>query len=341
MTVLIPAFEPDTHLIELLRTLKGVRTVVVDDGSGKRYGPIFARARACGSIVLSHAVNRGKGCALKTGFAYILQNLNEREGVVTADADGQHRAADIFRVAEKMRQTRRGIVLGVRSPRGHVPLRSSFGNLVMRGIFLLASGRRVRDTQTGLRGIPAGLLPLMLRVRGSRFEYEINMLLDLANAGYSFSQVPIETVYTKRNASSHFRPLADSVRVLLPTMRFCIGSVSAAAADYLLLFVFQGLLHSLFLAVFAARAASSAIQYGMNRSLVFHSRLTARKPPHRAAQYYTLVLALLLINYLMLKFFSEVLGIWLPWAKLLTEFILFFVSYAAQRLFVFKHPALG
>ncbi|MFT8887792.1 MAG: GtrA family protein [Ethanoligenens sp.] len=343
MTVLIPAFEPDMRLIALLHTLaqQDLRIVVVDDGSGQGYTSVFEQARTIGCTILTHPTNLGKGCALKTGFSYILENMHETEGVITADADGQHLPIDILHVAEELRQTHTAIVLGARRFTGHVPARSVFGNLVMRAVFAFASGRNVWDTQTGLRGIPAELLPLLLRVRGARFEYEINMLLDLANAGYKFQQIFIDTVYTSGNATSHFRPLVDSVRVLLPTLRFCVSSIAAAVTDYILLFVFQWLTHSLLLGVVLARASSSGVQYVLNRSLVFHSRLTNKKQPHRAAQYYLLVLGLLGLNYLILKVLTGPMHIWLVWAKLVTEMILFFVSYLAQRLLVFKHPVIN
>lgn len=343
MTVLIPAFEPDMRLITLLHALaqQNLRLVIVDDGSGQGYTSVFEQARSIGCTVIQHPVNLGKGCALKTGFSYILENMQETEGVITADADGQHRPADILRVAEELRKTHISVVLGARRFTGHIPARSMFGNLVMRAVFAFASGRSVWDTQTGLRGIPAKLLPLMLQVRGARFEYEIHMLLDLANAGYRFDQIFIDTVYTPGNTSSHFRPLIDSVRVLLPTLRFCVSSIAAAVTDYVLLFVFQWLTHSLFLGVVLARASSSGVQYALNRMLVFHSRLTTQKQPHRAVQYYLLVLGLLGLNYLLLKILTGPMHIWLVWAKIVTELVLFFVSYLAQRLLVFKHPVVS
>ncbi|MED4957638.1 glycosyltransferase, partial [Paenibacillus macerans] len=74
-TILIPAFEPDERLLNLIGQLKKMpetRIVIVDDGSGEAYRPIFDSARAAGCIVLRHEVNRGKGRALKTGFRYLL-----------------------------------------------------------------------------------------------------------------------------------------------------------------------------------------------------------------------------------------------------------------------------
>ena len=94
--VLIPAYEPGEALPALTRTLmdKGVPVVVVNDGSatGLEY---FERIRAQGAVVLEHGENLGKGRALKTGLAWMAEQ--GYEGVVTADADGQHSLEDILR----------------------------------------------------------------------------------------------------------------------------------------------------------------------------------------------------------------------------------------------------
>ncbi|HCC00409.1 MAG TPA: glycosyl transferase family 2 [Ruminococcaceae bacterium] len=343
MTILIPAYEPNNCLIRLVHELKeqGVDIVVVNDGSGPAYDPIFQEVKTCGCTVISHAKNEGKGCALKSGFSYILEQMQENDGVVTADADGQHTLRDILRVAYELKLAHHAIILGARRFSGHVPMRSIVGNVAMHGIFTMASGISIADTQTGLRGIPATLLPLMLRIKGTRFEYEINMLLDLANAGYSLKEIYIDTIYTPRNESSHFRPLIDSLRVLFPTLRFCTASLAAAVADYFLLFIFQWCFHSLLIGVILARTASSSVQYSLNRYFCFHSNLMCKKQPHRAIQYYLLVVGLLIFNYLLLKFFVDILQLWLPWAKVITECLLFFISYTAQRFVVFKRPIIN
>jgi glycosyltransferase involved in cell wall biosynthesis len=74
MTVLIPAYEPDQRLLELIMGIRvkcDFNIVIVDDGSGNAYTDIFSSARKLGCTVLTHAVNQGKGNALKTGFNYI------------------------------------------------------------------------------------------------------------------------------------------------------------------------------------------------------------------------------------------------------------------------------
>ncbi|HEX8628781.1 MAG TPA: glycosyltransferase family 2 protein [Catenuloplanes sp.] len=222
MIVLAPAYQPGDHLLTLITDLRAadpdVRVVVVDDGSGPACAPVLAAARDLGCTVLRHGVNRGKGAALKTGFGHIAQ-AHPGGHVVCADADGQHSVADIMRVADHVRRTGR-MVLGVRRFDGAVPLRSRVGNTVTRLLFHAATGRPVRDTQTGLRGYPATMLDWLPSVPGERFEYEMNLLLHAARDGHPIDEITIATTYLDDNASSHFGALADSVRIYRPLLRF-------------------------------------------------------------------------------------------------------------------------
>ena len=103
--VIIPAYEPDEKMIRLLQTLQesGIeRIVVVDDGSGNEYRNLFEQAKQLGAIVLTHAVNLGKGRALKTAFNEVLNRYPEAIGAITADSDGQHTPACIQKCMEAM-----------------------------------------------------------------------------------------------------------------------------------------------------------------------------------------------------------------------------------------------
>ena len=99
--VLIPAYQPDQKLLELLTELSEYVSdiVIVDDGSGTGYGDIFGAAREKAKVI-SYEVNRGKGGALKEGLTFIRDNISAPYAVVTADADGQHTVRDILRLFE-------------------------------------------------------------------------------------------------------------------------------------------------------------------------------------------------------------------------------------------------
>lgn len=236
--VLIPAYEPGEALPALTRALmdKGVPVVVVNDGSatGLEY---FERIRAQGAVVLEHGENLGKGRALKTGLAWMAEQ--GYEGVVTADADGQHSLEDILRVARALAGGSRRLVLGIRDV-SRMPNRSRTGNRLTRTLFRLLYGIKLQDTQTGLRGIPltgenrSGLLSLT----GERYEYEMEMLIE---AGELFpagiQELEIETIYLEdSDTSSHFRPLADGARIYSVLFRhfprFFLSSILAFLVDY-------------------------------------------------------------------------------------------------------------
>ncbi|MBL7253773.1 glycosyltransferase family 2 protein [Paractinoplanes lichenicola] len=211
MVLLLPVYQPSPDRLRALAA-EFEQVVVVDDGSSE---PVSVP----GCVVLRHPVNRGKGAALKTGFAYVAQAY-PGEPVICADADGQHSAADIRRVLAAVEATDR-LVLGVRRVR-RMPARSRIGNAVTRSVFRAATGRWVRDTQTGLRGVPGGLLEWLGEVPGERFEYEMNVLLRAARDGHPIEQVPVETTYLDGNASSHFGSVRDAVRVYRSLLRFVV-----------------------------------------------------------------------------------------------------------------------
>ena len=337
MVVLIPAYQPDRKLLALLRELAAVApeldVVVVDDGSGPLYAPIFSDAATLGADVIGFAANRGKGAALKHGFAHIAAHYPGQD-VVCADSDGQHRVRDILRVGRAVRPG--AMVLGARAFSGRVPARSIVGNTITRWAFRAATGVGVSDTQTGLRGYPAGALDWLVGVRGDRFEYELNLLLQARVAGWTIEEVPIDTVYLAGNESSHFRPLADSVRIYLPLLAFSASSLVAFAVDFVALLVINALTGNLLAAVVAARGLSSAVNFLANRRMVFHSR---RPLGSTMVRYYLLVAVLLLANYGLLAWLTG-LGLALAVAKVLVEVGLFVASYQVQRSFVFgESPA--
>ena len=288
MIVLVPAYEPDRRLLELLADLPHHQVVVVDDGSGAAYAPVFDDAAAVGADLVRLEANRGKGAALKAGFEHIRHRWPGHD-VVCVDSDGQHRPADVERVAGRLADTGR-IVLGTRRFTGPAPARSRIGNAITRLAFLAATGRTVTDTQTGLRGFPAHLLPWLSAVPGQRYEYELNQLLHAVRDGHRVDQVEIETVYLDDNASSHFRPLVDSARVYAQLLAFSASSLVGFALDTVLLLALVWLTGNLVLSAVAARLVSASVNFEVNRRWVFarHGR-----PPAgwRAAARYAVLAA--------------------------------------------------
>lgn len=342
MTILIPAYNPDEKLLKLLDELQGRfdRIVLVDDGStvGKE---IFTLAKPKVETILVHEVNRGKGAALKTGFDYI-----KDDDVITADADGQHRPDDIAKVAEALKLQRDGLVLGVREFSGKVPFRSLFGNTWTRWIFFFMTGLMIRDTQTGLRGIPKGMLSRVAAIPGNRYEYEMAMLADCKHHLSRPLQVGIETVYIENNATSHFNPLLDTIRIYRSLIQFCVSSVASFILDNLVFAVAIFLLASsetrmlrreyTLLSLVLARLISSNFNYFYNRLVVFK---TQGRKKRSYFQYWALVFVMGACSYALTQSLAAALdfeGVSITIIKIAVESLLFFVSYKLQKRFIFK-----
>lgn len=349
MHVLIPAYEPTGSLPRLVARLRDadptLRVLVVDDGSGPQYAEVFDRAAAAGAAIIRHPQNRGKGAALRSGFAWIRARA-PLDAVVTADADGQHTPQDILAVAARVDVEGSALVLGCRAFDGEVPARSRVGNAIARGAFRVAAGWRVSDTQTGLRGIPPAMIAWLLEVPGERFDYEQRVLLRLARAGFSAVEVPIETVYLDGNASSHFKPIADSIRVMAPTIAFAASSLTGFVVDAAALFLIYAVTGALVPSVVAARVISAGITFVLNRRVVFRRR--GREHLFRHLSAYVVLAALLLASNLAWMSFLTGAGLPLWLAKVVTELALFALSYRAQKNAVFaprtanavrSHPA--
>ena len=349
MIILIPAYKPDQSLVRLAHALKAqdanAEILVIDDGSGNTYAPIFAELHLDGAIVRTHPVNRGKGAALRTGIEWAQTN-RPGEILVTADADGQHLPRDIFRVGVRTETAaaagQRSIILGVRTkpdPNAgeegtKVPLRSKIGNSATVGFFALATGARVADTQTGLRGFTPQILDWLLQIPGDKYEYEFSMLLRATRADVELVQVPIVKVYEPGNPTSHFRPLQDSARIYAPLLLFLASSfVTGFLVDALALFALVALGVPLLGAVVGARIISALTNFTVNR-IIMHDGGSRPSTSSSLVRYATLAVGILAANAALMEALTG-LGASLLVAKILTELILIPVSFAVQRRWVF------
>jgi glycosyltransferase involved in cell wall biosynthesis len=337
--VLIPAYRPSAGLIDLVRDLsaRGVPAILlVDDGSGPAFRGIFDEAAQFPRVqVLRHAINLGKGAALKTGINHALCVFPGLRGIVTADADGQHHPEDIERVAAGLRQHPGALVLGSRTFDSAVPLRSRFGNILTRRLMQTLIGARLRDTQTGLRGIPAALGARLLRVEARGYEFELEMLIAARHAGVPIVEIPIRTIYEPGNKSSHFNPLTDSMKIYFVLLRFSSVSLLAALLDNLVFYLVWKRTGDILGAQVVARVIAVVFNYTMVRSRVFVSR-----EAHQVLlpKYLLLVISSGTASYFGIQYLTTALDVTAMPAKLFVETLLFFVNFAVQRMFIFHGP---
>lgn len=333
--VLIPAYRPPPALAQLVNELaaRGFEQIlVVDDGSGPDYAPLFEQLRRTPQVLLlRHEANRGKGEALKTGLRHALET--GAAGVVTADADGQHLAEDIERVARRLAECDGStLVLGCRRFEGRVPLRSRLGNLLTAAVMRWVAGMKLADTQTGLRGIPRALAARLPGMATSGYEFELDMLLMAKHAGFAIDEVPICTVYLEDNRSSHFNPLRDSTRIYFVLLRFTFVSLATALIDNAVFRLLLAASAALPEAQLAARAAALSFQYPAARRAVFHSREPHR---HLLPKFLAVAAGHALLSWAAIHWLTASRGLSLLPAKIAVETSLFPLNFLLQRDWVF------
>lgn len=212
--VVIPTYNNDRTLGGVIA---GVRRYcadifVVNDGSTDRTAEVLASTE--GIRTIAYARNRGKGYALRcglraareAGFRYAL----------TIDSDGQHYPDDIARFIERIERRPDTLLIGARNlTADNMPARNTFANRFSNFWYLVETGRRLEDTQSGFRLYPLRRLG-RLRSLCSRYEFEVEVIVRAAWRGVEVENIPVRVYYAPDGERvSHFRPLRDFTRISL------------------------------------------------------------------------------------------------------------------------------
>ena len=214
VTIIIPSYNPTKKLIKLVNELQKNFNdiIIVDDGSTNETKKIYEEL--LNVKIIYHDINKGKGEALKTA----IKNLKDTDAFITVDADLQHSPKDILKIKEELLNN--DIILGTRNfNKKNVPFTSKLGNKFSSLVFKIKTGITLKDTQTGLRGISTKYKDLCLNTSGSRYEYEMNFLYNIAKNKIDFRCIDIDTIYEDNNKGSHFHAIRDSLLIhkwLLP-----------------------------------------------------------------------------------------------------------------------------
>jgi len=211
--VIIPVYNHEQRVADVIRgALKlGFPVIAVDDGSTDA---TTERIQGMAGVsVIRHETNRGKGAALKSGFAAAAAVA---DWAITIDADGQHDPDNartlIAAIPEgALAAERRPIIIGRRENMvgDDVPWTSRFGRKFSNFWVRASGGPAVTDSQSGFRIYP---LPQSgnMRVRANRFQFEVEILARAGWMGYPIIEAPISVSYTPGTPRiSHFRPIVD------------------------------------------------------------------------------------------------------------------------------------
>ena len=214
--LIIPAYNEAAVIGRVVADLvrRGYTVVAVDDGSGDDTG---ARAAAAGAIVVTHPINLGQGAALQTGITFALRQGGDHgaETIVTFDADGQHRSADIDALVDALAANSADFALGSRFRGGAVAMPASRRLLLTAATWFtrVTTGMSITDTHNGLRAMTRrGASRIMLRQ--NRMAHASELLDQIARSGLRYVEVPVTIEYSSYSLAKGQR-LTDSLRILV------------------------------------------------------------------------------------------------------------------------------
>ncbi len=231
--------------------------------------------------------------------------------------------------------------MGIRDFAGKaIPFRSRFGNQCTNFIFKVFCGLDVKDTQTGLKGIPTSFIPTLMETPGERFEYASSVLLETKKEGVEILQFPIKTIYINGNETSHFNPLLDSIRIYSLILKYLMSSLSSFIVDIVLYSIFISLLREAFeeyyivIATYLAKIFACTYGYIINKRYVFQNR---GKTSVATIKFFSLCIiqstfsGFFTRGFVLISDWNEVL------CKIVIDTVLFFVSFQLQNRWVFKN----
>jgi polyprenyl-phospho-N-acetylgalactosaminyl synthase len=210
--LIIPAYNEAAVIGRVVADLArlGHTIVVVDDGSTEETG---RKASAAGAIVVTHPINLGQGAALQTGIQFALRQ--GADTIVTFDADGQHRTADIDSLIDALTTNNADFALGSRFLGGTVAMPISRRLLLMTATWFtrLTTGLNVSDTHNGLRAMTRRGAS-RIKLRQNRMAHASELLDEIARSGLRYVEVPVTIEYSRYSLAKGQR-LVDSLRILM------------------------------------------------------------------------------------------------------------------------------
>ncbi len=335
VALIIPVYEPDVMTINFLKCFKPTDFdyfIIVNDGSGEKYKDIFKKIEENKLFkIIGYDENHGKGFALKYGFDYVINLDSEVAFFVTADGDGQHVYQDILRVKEKLVENENALVLGTRVfDKKSMPLLSKIGNYISKTNFKIFTKKDIKDTQTGLRGIPSNLFSLALNTKGDRYDYEATFLMDALNYA-NLVQVDIKSVYINNNEGSHFKPLKDTILINKNAISYILLFITAFILDIGLFatfknFVFNNFEYNLFISIPVVRIISASF-YFTGLYLLDKKDLFIRKIPK-----YIILFVVYLGLSIAFSYLLSLSGLSIFISKLLADIIIIFLNFLCYKI---------
>ena len=210
--VIIPSYNNATKIEAVINDvlLQTNNVIVINDGATDNTAQLLAHYKNI--KVISYPQNKGKGYAVKKGFKKAIELGYEY--AITIDSDGQHCAEDISKFINACFINQNAIIIGNRSIiKGKISRKSSFANNLSNFWFLVITGIKLDDTQSGFRLYPIKKMQHILTLT-RRYEFEIEIMVKASWQNIPIESIPISVIYPPENERiSHFRPVVDFIRI--------------------------------------------------------------------------------------------------------------------------------
>ncbi len=331
----IPAYNPGDVVKEVVeKTLQYVNhLILVDDGCDKKNAELLQSCSQNPKVtLLTHPKNEGKGFALQTAFHHYLSR--KEPYLVMLDSDGQHEPNEINCFQQLCQKQKPDFVMGVREEIEKMPLKSKIGNIGMSKLFFLATGKHLKDTQSGFRLLSRNFVGLFLeKCKPGRYETEMKMLFLAAKSNSKIEQLPISTTYIDNNSNSKFRPFVDSIRVLTTFAKFSGVSFASFLIDFLIYLILLSLQVNYLYAHITSRSISGIFNFTVNKRLVFKNKDSILRTGTR---YLMAVLLSLSLSAAMLWLMVTPWGWPESWSKIVAELLTFVFNFFVVKHFVFR-----
>jgi len=208
--IIVPAYNAAQTVGDVIRSCREFVNNIVAINDGSRDETAGA-AMTAGAEVVTHPINRGKGAALKTGFAWALERGYDI--VITLDADGQHLPREIPKFLRAREETHADLIIGGRSHLfGEMLPRRRMANRFSAWSISKASGKRITDSQSGFRLYSANLLR-NIRLHTDGFDMESEIIVHAGRRGFKVLTIPIDLGFVDGISTSHYKPLKDTLRI--------------------------------------------------------------------------------------------------------------------------------
>lgn len=222
---LVPVYDHPTTVTGVCQRLErlGLPVILVDDGSGDVCARVLDALHRQGHALVRHAINRGKGAALRSGL-YEAQRLGYTHAL-QVDADAQHDMQDLPAFLTALEARPDTLFVGYPRYDDSVPRARLYGRYATHvWVWINTLSLAIRDTMCGVRVYPVATVNRLLTCHdcGDRMTFDTEILVRWHWAGHDLVNLPVKVHYPE-NGVSHFALWRDNRQISLMHAKLFIG----------------------------------------------------------------------------------------------------------------------